>query len=278
MLWPRASRWEVETEPIPLPEDFAGPYPLASLTRWHLHDPGSGRRLTLNIAHYHRGDGQTRRAILPAPGSTAWQQWQMLGQTLQALEPDALILAWWDDGQRIDLLSGRETWARQPPAQAFPPADRDVWRLLSGGFGDRAGNLTRLARWLTESADTSLKAITQAIPNRPLYLLVNTAGLSRLDEIERLSGHPLPLEVRIFSPADDFHAQITAVRRWAQETGLGYLPRKVPAGVAAWRLTSKDIPLWLHLLPFTGNRTQPPEGLKVVFSSTDRQLQLYRIQ
>lgn len=57
LLWPGASRWEVETEPIPLPENFAGPYPLASLTRWNLHDPDSDRRLTLHIARYHHGAG-----------------------------------------------------------------------------------------------------------------------------------------------------------------------------------------------------------------------------
>lgn len=277
MVWPGASRWEVATEPLPLPEDFAGHYPLASLTRWRVHDPGSDRRLTLHIARYHHGDGQSHQAILPTPGSPAWQQWQELGKTLQTLEPDAMILAWWDDGQRIDLLSGRECWVLQPPAQAFPPKARDVWRLLSGGFGDRKGKLVRLSKWLTGSPDTSLKAITQAIPDRHLYLLVNSASLSRVDEIERLSGHPLPLELRIFPPTDDFHTQITAVRRWAQETGLGYLPRKVPAGISAWRLTTSDEPLLLRLLPFTSHPPGPLPGLSQVFQSQDRQLQLFRL-
>ncbi len=278
-LRPPRSSWQVSTEAAAVPSDYRGRYPIDALTRWQVHDPDSGRRLTLYVARYRSADGDLRQAILPPPATPAWRDWQGMGETLRRLETDALILAWWDDAQRADLLGGRQVWARQPPARAFPPRDRTLWRRLGGGFAGDGGRLTQLARWLAAPVDEGLAALRRAMPVRPRYLLVSTATLARLDEIRRLSGRAFPLEMKIFPPNRNLHAQIAAVRRWAGETGYGYLPRKVPAGIAAWRLTRPaPLPLLLRLLPFTTTPSTPPVGLTPVFQSPDRQLRLYRLQ
>ncbi len=274
-FWPGSSPWQVTSEPVAVPADYRGRYPIEALTRWVLHHPGDGRRLTLYVARYRGSDGQPRQALLPPPASAAWRRWQALGEALRQLEPDALVLAWWDDAQRVDLISGRKVWVRQPLAEAFPAKDRKLWRLLSGGFGDEEGRLRRLAHWLAMPAADALAAMRWETPSQPRYLLVSTDLLTRLEEIERLSGTRLPLEVRIFPPDGNLHAQIAAVRRWAAETGLGYLPQKVPDGIAAWRLTARSDGLLLSLLPFTG-QSQPP--LTPIFAFADQQLRLYRLQ
>ncbi len=277
--WPLRSPWQVSTEAVAVPSDYRGYHPIDALARWQLHDPGSGRRLTLYVARYRGAGGDIRQAILPPPATPAWYDWQALGGTLRRLETDALILAWWDDAQRADLFGGREVWARQPPARAFPPRDRALWRWLVGGFAGDREQLVQLARWLTAPADEGLAALRRATPARPRYLLVSTATLARLDEIHRLSGRTFPLEMKVFPPDRNLHAQIAAVRRWAGKTGFGYLPGKVPADVAAWRLTRPEpLPLLLRLLPFTTTPSTPPAGLTLVFQSPDRQLHLYRLQ
>ncbi|BCX82886.1 hypothetical protein MIT9_P2477 [Methylomarinovum caldicuralii] len=275
-FWPRPSPWQVTTEPVPVPASYHGRHPIDALSRWRMQHP-DGRRLTLYVARYRGDDGQSRQALVPAPDSPAWGHWQALGETLGQLEPDALILAWWDDAHRVDLLSGRKVWVRQPPADAFPEEARELWRLLSGGFSADKERLRRLARWLTAPAVEGLAALRRNTPPRPRYLLVNAGLLSRVDEVERLTGVKLPLEVRIFPPGDNLHAQIASVQRWAGETGLGYLPRKIPAGIAAWRLTAPADALLLRLLPFIGN-PPPPAGLTPVFQTPGRQLQLFRLQ
>ncbi|BCX88657.1 hypothetical protein MIN45_P1026 [Methylomarinovum tepidoasis] len=275
-FWPRPSPWQVTTEPVPVPADYHGRHPIDALTRWRLQHP-DGRRLTLYVARYRDDDDQSRQALVPAPDTPTWEHWQALGEALNRLEPDALVLAWWDDAQRVDLLSGRKVWVRQPPADAFAARDRALWRRLSGGFSDDEGRLRRLARWLTAPAGEGLAALHRDTPPRPRYLLVNADLLTRADEVERLAGVKLPLEVRIFPPGDGLHAQIAAVQRWAGETGLGYLPRKIPAGIAAWRLAAPADVLLLHLLPFTAN-PPPPAGLTPVFQTPGRQLQLFRLQ
>ncbi len=278
-LWPLRSPWQVSTEAVAAPSDYQGHYPIAALARWQLHDPSSGRRLTLHVARYRSAGGDIRQAILPPPATPAWHDWQILGETLRRLEADALILAWWDDAQRVDLLGGRQVWVRQPSARAFPPRDRALWRRISGGFAADEDRLMRLARWLAAPADEGLAALRRATPVRPRYLLVSTATLTRLEEIRRLAGRAFPLEMKIFPPGRNLHAQIAAVRRWAGETGFGYLPRKVPAGIAAWRLTRPEPrPLLLRLLPFTTVSPDPPPGLTLVFQSPDHQLRLYRLQ
>ena len=276
-FWPGSSPWQVTSEPVAVPADYRGHYPIESLTRWVLHNPDDGRRLTLYVARYHGSDGQPRQAIVPPPESTAWRPWQALGEALRQLEPDALILAWWDDAQRVDLFSGRKVWVRQPLPETFPAKDQKLWHLLSGGFDDGEEGLQRLARWLAMPAEDALAAMRREAPAQPHYLLISTDLLTRLDEIERLAGTKFPLEVKIFPPNNNLHAQIAAVQRWAGETGLGYLPQKVPAGIAAWRLTDKTNQLLLRLLLFTTNPPAPPADLIPVFQSPDRQLQLYRI-
>lgn len=281
-LWPAKDPWQVKRIPLPIPADLVSHYPPTGFERLEIQHQKTGKQLTVNIARYQDGRGAPRQALLPEPGSRQWQDWMEFGRRLRTLEPEALVIAWWDDGQRIDFLSGRAVWVRQPPIQAFAPAERPFWQLVSGGFGNPS-RLTQLAKWLTESSKEASRKIARLKPDTPLYLLVSSDNLAHANEIEHLAEQKLPLEVRVFPSSENFHGLIAGVQRWAQETGGGYLPHKVPGGVAAWRIaqdpenTDEDSkPLLVRLLPFTTSLATPVSGLERVHQSSDGYLTLYR--
>lgn len=277
-FWPSNERWQVEAIPQPLPQDLISHYPPSRFERWQLHQKGAGKALTEHVLLYRDEAGRERSALVPEPGSRRWQNWMAVAQVLQTLEGNALILAWWDASQRIDLLSGRQTWVRQPPAEAFGDSDRDLWERLSGGFDDEDSRLAKLARWWLSDPSAALAEIRRQIANRPLYFLVSSEDLAHIEEIERLAGRRLPLQVRIFPNTGNLHGQIAAVQRWAGETGNGYLPQKIPGGIAAWRITDNGTDgLLLQLLPFSGVSHPPVPGLAQVFQTPDRSVSLYRV-
>ncbi|GEM_PF-6219439 len=278
-FWPPQNRWQIERFPLPIPKGLMSHYPATAFERWQLHQPESGGQLTEQVIFYRQADGHLRQALLPVPGSSQWQNWVELGRVLQSVEDNALVLAWWDDSQRVDFFSGRETWITQPPASAFAKRTRDLWRQLSGGFHSDAEPLSTLARWWMSTPARALADIRQQHIKRPIYWLATGQSLLHSNEIERLAGSTVPLEVRIFPDTGNLHGQIAAVQRWAQETGHGYMPQKVPGSIAAWRITRKTgLPFWLQLLPFSSSPKNPPANLERVFSSADRNLILYRVK
>ncbi|MBN2702510.1 MAG: hydroxylamine oxidation protein HaoB [Methylohalobius sp. ZOD2] len=283
-FWPQSESWEEKRVSLSIPESLSGHYSPTEFERWELYQSDTGKRLTLHVARYRDEAGTPRQVLLPEPESRQWQSWMALGEFLRSkVEPNALVLAWWDDSQRIDFFSGRRTWVLQPPTEAFGPTERDLWRRLSGGFGDAEGKLAQLARWFTQDPEQALAEIAQLEPDAPLYLLVANGDLSHVNEIERLAGKKLPLEVKIFPSTENLHGQIASVQRWAGEKGAGYLPQKVPGGIAAWRIardpenTDEDNePLLVRLLPFTTSLENPLSGLERVHQSSDGYLTLYR--
>lgn len=276
-LWPRPETWEEGRVSLIIPESLASHYPPTGFERWELNQAGSSKRLTMHVARYRDETGTLRQVLLPEPESRQWQAWMELGKTLRAFEPNALVLAWWDDGQRINFLSGRRSWVLQPPAKAFAFAERNLWRRLSGGFGNTEERLAQLARWFAQDAEQALEEIARLDPQTPLYLLVSGDTLAHVDEIERLAGRKLPLEVKLFPTTGNFHAGIAQVKRWARERGDGYLPQKVPAGIAAWRIVEEGTdPLLLQLLPFTTSLGRPLPGWEQVYRTSDGYLTLYR--
>ncbi len=279
-LRPRQANWQIKKTPITLPPDLNAFYRPTSLEKWRLHQTETGRRLTVTVAFYADKTGHRHQVLLPEPTSRRWQNWQRLGAYLREhTEQNALILAWWDNGQRIDFLSGRSTWVKHPPAKAFARNDRSLWQRLSGGFDATEDRLVTLARLWTLDSKTAALELSRLAPGKPLYMLINSDDLARLDEIQRLGGKKLPLDLKIFPRSDNFHGQIAAVQAWAQQGGNGYLPQNVPGGIAAWRITGKtNPPLWLLLLPFSSSPKQPPRNLERVFTTDDRNLILYRLK
>ncbi len=283
LLWalvPERETWTIEKTPLPIPPGLVSHYPPEGFERWEVEQKKTGRRLTFHVIHYRDAGGRKRQAILPQPGSAAWRAWMELAESLrQRKERDALILTWWDNAQRIDFLTGIPVWTRRPPAEAFTENQRDLWRQLSGGFGDSQGHLKRLAGWLSRTDEQLPKAIEEALSGRSIHLLISTDDLSHVNEFERLTGRKLPLDVRIFPSTGNLHGQISAVQAWAQETGGIYLPQAIPGGIAAWRMQrpKSSVPLWLRLLPFTYPAPPSMTTLKLVYHSSGGQLNLYRL-
>ena len=278
-LWQETTLWKIDRVTLPIPDDLAGRYPPTAFERWQAREKNSGKQLTFHVFHFQDERGKKRQTLMPDPGSHAWQEWmELAGFLRQQTENDALIITWWDNAQRIDFLTGRSTWARQPPAAAFRASERSLWQQLSGGFSENSDKLVQLASWLSGDSERALDEIGGIPSEVPIYLLVTSNDLIHVDEIERLSGRKLPLEVRIFPSTGNLHGQISAVQAWAQETGGVYLPQSIPEGIATWRITGPaDPPLLLRLLPFTHPHRQLPATIRLAYQSPGGKLILYHI-
>jgi hydroxylamine oxidation protein HaoB len=244
--------------------------------------------VSLHAVSYSDKSGALRRAIVFPPsdhGSSAPQGirdgnqvrhdlWANAAKAIrQHTDENALFVSWWDNAQRIHFLSGRDAWAAQPVGDAFPePRSRGFWGEIAGGFAEDEQPLRQLARWLTMDADQALAELSERLPkDRPVFWAVCLDDLARLSEIEALSGVSLPLEARFFPAEANIHAQISAVKRWAEEKGrASYLVHPLPGGgIRAWRITSEEgeKTLLARLLPFVGSVGRTPEQLQLVYQS-----------
>jgi len=264
-------------------------YPIQALKRFGIVRPG-GRPLLLQIAVYPDEQGALRRAIVFLPESPEsgipenraestlnrlrWQAWLDATRAIDRhVGNDALFVTWWDNAQRIHLLTGRRSWVQSPAADLFAADHRDFWRRVSGGFIENPEPLRQLAEWLTMDAEQALAAISENIGNgQAIYLLASTDDLARISEIGNLSGRPLPFKTRIFEESGNIHNLIARVKHWAREKGSGsYFAQRLPGvGVRAWRMTGPagDKMLIARLLPFTSSLSAGlPEGLDLVYRS-----------
>jgi hydroxylamine oxidation protein HaoB len=257
---------------------FSGRFPVERVERYRVGREGGG--VELSVARYRDGQGRLGAAILFPPasaqgdGSPRNDLWQDAAQAAIDHTPaNALFVGWWDDAQRFRFLSGREVWLDRPEAGAFADrAQRQFWERAGGGMGESGGKLTQLARWLSMDADAALREMAQTLPrDRPVYFLLCLDDLARLSEIAALSGAKLPFEGRIFPRADNIHAQIAEVKRWAAEKSPNaYLAQQLPNGGArAWRIAEEGgaKTLLARLLPFTGSLEQPLAGMTLVYQS-----------
>lgn len=271
-------------------------YPLDKLTRYAISAKGSSP-LTLQVADYRDAQGHTRRATLhlpvvtdaavPTPAAAGQQLryniWTDAAKSITSHSgPHSLFLTWWDNGQRLNLLTGIDAWTLLPDAKAWrDDHERRFWQTVAGGSDD-GQKLRQLARWLTMDAAQAVKEMAEQLPkDRDAYWLVGADDLARLGEIETLAGVTLPLETRLFPTGDNFHALIAQVKRWAQEQGDGnYLVQQLPGyGVRAWRVAdakANDL-LITRLLPFTGSLNRLPDGLQLVYQSEQAYLSVYRL-
>ena len=261
--------------------EIKGQYPVEKLVRYRIGRDGAS--VDVNVAQYHEPQGQPGSAIVFPPADKTQPQgetglrhdlWQSAAEAIQKhTGQDALFVSWWDDGQRVRLLTGRKPWLDQPVASAFPDKEQQkFWQQAGGGFNADESKLKQLARWLSMDADQALTEMAQALPkDQPVYWLVCLDDLARLSEIEALAGVKLPFEARVFPQADNIHGQIAEVKRWADEKGMGsYLVQQLPSGGArVWRITTEDgvKTLLARLLPFTTSLANPLEHQSLVYQS-----------
>lgn len=283
-LAPRRTAVPVES----LPADAFAFRPTAA-TRHALGDD-EGEIAFLQVA-YADERGRTRTALLHPPpaadGDTTETRWHWWLQTAAAIRKhasaSARIVAWWDNGQRAHLLSGRPVWSDAPTTALFPPEQGAFWREVAGGFADDPQPLAKLARWLTAPAEEAVAALHADNTSDDLLLLVSTDDLARADEIASAGGERLPVESKVFPTSTNLHGTINTVRRWAQEAGTGsYLVQPLPGGrVRAWRVTDTAALEWLLIraLPFSTSLYRPIDGADLVFQSGGGgYLSVYRIR
>lgn len=269
---------------------LGGRYSPEELLRYEI---GRGEAsLSLHVARYRDSGGAMRRAVVhpagTAPSVLDANQWRnelwkkAAAAILKHTEENALFLTWWDNGQRVHFLTGRESLPAQPVAGAFRDKDEGrFWANAAGGFAADEAPSRRLARWLSRDADQAVADMARSLPpERPLYLLVCLDDLARLSEMETLSGGTLPLQARFFPNEGDLHGQINAVKRWAGDGN--YLLQPVPgAGIRAW-LTGAgemDKTLLVRLLPFIHSAAELPEGVRLVYQSEQGgYLAIYRLR
>lgn len=198
--------------------------------------------------------------------------WQSASKAISKHAPEeALFLSWWDDGQRIQYLSGRDAWLQKPGEQTFSSF---VWQALRSDLIEASNQererLQQMARWLTMDADKALSEIVEYFgKSRPIYLVVNNDVLLRLSEIKAYGGSDLGLKTRNIPAGNNLHGDIAQVKRWAHEAGEGnYLAHKEGHYYRTWVAAgnSKNT-LLVRLLPFIDSLKKLPEGVSLVYQS-----------
>lgn len=245
---------------------------------------GEGRPFQVDVAHYRSSADHPRQAMIFLPEeSTAApetdlnrlrsQAWLDASQFFRDLSPaNRLLVTWWDNAQRMDLLSGAKAWIEAPVEEAFDRGQRDFWKHVSGGFANSSAPIKQFAAWLLSDAEQALQEMDKTVdPGSERYLLVSIDDLARLSEIEALSGKPVPFETRLFRADENIHRLISRVKRWAREKGNGsYLVQHIGgAGVRVWRITTVEgeKTLLARLLPFTSSLATPLTTLDLVHRS-----------
>lgn len=263
---------------------FGDPAPAGPAERLLRYQVSQGDRATLqlDVAEYLNAQKQPSRAIVfRAPEGTGRNDaklrhdlWQEAINAIREHSPaDALFLSWWDNGQRISYGSGRETWSAAPSRALYrDSSERSLWNEVAGGYADDDATLRQLARWLAMDADQALADMQTRFRGRPVYVLVCLDDLARLAEIEALlGGGNLTFEAGLFPAAENLHAQIAAVKRWAAEGGTGnYLVQQLSSGdTRAWRIATEQgaNSLLARLLPFTSSLAKPLDRLHLVYQS-----------
>lgn len=262
---------------------LAAHYPADAIEHYTVTQ-GDEASLSLDSVRYRAMDGKVRRAVLylgdeqsSAPTTKRLRQDLWAGAIAaigQHTDDKALFLSWWDNAQRIDFFTGRDTWAMTPVATAFANRrERELWDRVAGPFNPDDARVRQLARWLAMDAKEALANMDKTLPaDASVYLLACLDDLARVSEIERLSGKKLAFEASLFPTSSDIHAQIASVKRWAGEKGSGsYLVQQIPGqGIRAWRITdaATENSLLAKLLPFTGSLASPAPGLEPVYQSS----------
>ncbi len=266
--------------------DLHGAFSVDSVENFSFQREGK-EAFSLLLAHYKDGLNQDRRAVLypknkkdeglmPSPSGLRQSIWENAAEAIRKNTPeDALFLSWWDDGQRIHFLSGREAWIGSPGAQTF---ESPLWRkfkdkLLPVAAPERE-RLLSVAHWLTVDYDKSLAEMRGVFgTSRPIYLLVTNDLLLRTSELTSYGGSDLALTVKTFRTNDNLHGDIAQIKQWAADEGDGnYLVQKEGPNYRVWITPKNPEPaakntLLIRLLPFVDSLKQLPGHIQLVYQS-----------
>lgn len=266
------------------PDKFSTSFTIESLADYAIRR-GNAAPFHLKVARYQDESGAFHQAIVFPPDSKEdgpilktetlrSQVWNDAAQSIREhVGQNSVFFSWWDNTQRLHLMTGQDGWVDAPIAEAYKKNDeKDLWREIGGGFDPDSRKLTQLAEWLMMDADDGLKQIKKVLtPGQTAYFLTSMDDLSRLQELTVLADRPLQLQSRVFRSTDNFHNLITMVKSWAKDGGTGsYLVQPIPGvGVRAWRITDKkdENLLFIRLLPFTHSLENPLENATMVFRS-----------
>ena len=311
------SGWSLakETELGPDSPDFPAipsHFPIEVLRTYRVMPP-SRKAIYAQVAVFQDGKNRAETALLsmqskPVPGqiSQHWEEtdrrysiWVEAARAIQKhAEPNALIIAWWDNAQRACLFTGLETWVYQPAAAGFTDAgERTVWEVLGGGFTKDGKRLQTLAQWFTLDTPNALEMLKTHLPaDRPVYFLVTVDDLTHLREMEALGGKKLALKSAVFPTSGDIHGLVSSVKRWLEEQGgHGYLVQPLsPGSIRAWTkpthargedtvmypslgIEEHQEALLVRMLPFSDSMARPLDSFQLVYQSAwGAYLSIYR--
>lgn len=267
------------------PSSLQGAFTADSVDDYTLQWDGK-EAFSLLLAHYKDRANQQHRAVLfpknkqeagllPSPTDLRQAIWQEAADAIkQHTTENALILSWWDDGQRVHFLSGRDAWLKKPGKETFISP---VWKNLQGNLllatDTEQQQLSKMAHWLTMYSDSALTEMRKFFgTSRPIYLLVNNDLLLRLGEMTDYGGMPLSFSSKTLPAHDNLHGDIAQIKQWAYEEGDGnYLVQKQGPNYRVW-LTPKLLhatknSLLVRLLPFVDSLKQLPKGIQLVYQS-----------
>ncbi len=246
---------------------------------------GQSRLFDLTVAQYLDVDGKPRQAIICPAHHTVnapvmsqndlrARAWEQVSEALgQHSNEQRVFLTWWDNAQRLDLMTGQPVWIKQPVSAMFINKDEQyLWSSIAGGFDENYNRVKQLADWLLMDADQAIDNISKVVESGlSPYLLLSIDDLARLQELENLTEKKLAIESRVFYTSENIHTMITKVKQWAKADGTGnYLLQPMPGvGVRAWRILDQtsEKTLFVRLLPFTHSLEQPLSQVEQVFQS-----------
>lgn len=242
----------------------------------------------LTVASYMGSETEQRRAVvyLPAkkddkgkvdkekvPVQFRYEKWLSASEAINTYtNNDSLFVSFWDNAQRVHLLTGRDNWVTLPAKDAYMEDEHALWQAIAGGF-DRQGRSAKFGQLLLMDMDEALQELKKELPQgRDHYLLLSTDDLSHVQEIARMTGRGLPLETRLFPADADLHNSISQVKQWAQEGGGtgSYLAQSISErSIRVWRITDESFEntLLARLLPFSTSLDMSIEGAKLVYQS-----------
>lgn len=280
-------------------QDINSHFPIESLDRFLINGP-EDQGLELFVAEY-SADNEKRRAIIfpvPAQNEEATnardkkrhhqyrqEKWQFLSDTVKKHTKDSdRFITYWDNAQRLHLLTGRMAIPEKPIEKAFSNAnEKSFWEKIGNGFSDQE-QLVIFAQCLIGKATDAKPCLSQLYTDAgDNYILMSADDMARIQEISLLTDQGLPLETRLFSTDSDLHGQVRQVREWAREgegTGSYMLQPINEKFVRAWRIIDADFEdsLLASLLPFTTAAEKEFTDLKLVFQSDwGGYLSLYQI-
>ncbi|MEQ1560678.1 MAG: hydroxylamine oxidation protein HaoB [Methyloglobulus sp.] len=265
--------------------DLQGAFSVDSVDNYIFQRDGKDA-FSLLLAHYKDAQNQQRRAVLfpkgkqeagtlPNPTGLRQSIWQEAAKAIsENTAKDALILSWWDNGQRIHFLSGRDAWVNKPAEQTFvSPIWKHLQKNMLLALDSEREHLSTMARWLTMDSDKALAEIKQTFgTSRSIYLLVTNDLLMRLGEIVDYGGNPLALSSKTIQAHDNLHGDIAQIKQWAYEEGDGnYLVQKEGLAYHVWATEkgsgAEKNALLVRLLPFVDSLKKLPEKVHLVYQS-----------